>query len=140
MNRYRFNELSIGMMESFEVVITEDMMAKFNAITGDINPLHNNMDYAIEQGYKDKVVYGMLTAAFLSTLAGVYLPGEKSLIHSVETNFVKPVYVGDKLRVVGKIVEISDVVVKRIILKVVMFNQNSEKVLRGKMIIGVLDE
>ncbi|MBQ9091319.1 MAG: hypothetical protein IJY52_03500, partial [Anaerotignum sp.] len=47
----------------------------FLAITGDINPLHNDQEFAQKQGHPDKVAFGMLTASFLSTLAGVYLPG-----------------------------------------------------------------
>ena len=49
----------------------------------------------------------MLTASFLSTLAGIYLPGEKSLIHSVETKMIKPVFIGDELIVTGKVSEKS---------------------------------
>ena len=81
----------------------------------------------------------MLTASFLSTLVGVYLPGERSLIHSVETKFTKPVYIGDVLNVCGEVVEINDTV-KQIVLKVEIRNQYEEKVLRGKMKVGFLDE
>lgn len=75
----------------------------------------------------------------LSTLAGVYLPGENSLIHSVETKFVKPVFVGDTLLVSGEVVEKNEhfPVIK---LKVVITNQKKEKVLRGSMQIGVLKD
>lgn len=81
----------------------------------------------------------MLTASFLSTLAGVYLPGENSLIHSVETKFVKPVFVGDTLLVSGEVAEKNEhfPVIK---LKVVITNQKKEKVLRGSMQIGVLKD
>ena len=138
MNTYTFEQLSVGMTESFSITVTEKMLSAFQETTGDINPLHTSSDFAVMRGYQDRVVYGMLTASFLSTLAGVYLPGENSLIHSVETSFTQAVYVGDKLQVTGKVVEMSDTVVNRIVLKVTITNQNSEKVLRGKMTIGVL--
>ena len=73
----------------------------------------------------------MLTASFLSTLAGVYLP--------VETKFTKPVYIGDLLNISGEVTEINDTV-NQIVLKVEIRNQNEEKVLRGKMKVGFLDE
>ena len=139
MNRYSINDLSIGHKEVFTVEVTTEMFNKFREITGDINPLHNDEDFARNLGHKGRVAFGMLTASFLSTLAGVYLPGERSLIHSVETKFTKPVYIGDVLNISGEVVEINDTV-NQIVLKVEIENQSGEKVLRGKMKVGFLDE
>jgi len=138
MNSYSFDEIQIGLKESFSVIITEEMMKKFMEITGDINPLHTDLKFAKSKGYDNKVVYGMMTSSFLSTLAGVYLPGKYSLIQSVETLFKKPVFPGDSLKILGEVVEKHDVV-KRITLKVAITNQNNEKVCRGTMQIGVMD-
>ena len=139
MNHYSISDLSIGHKESFTTEITSEMFDKFREITGDINPLHNDESFAKCLGYRGGVAFGMLTASFLSTLAGVYLPGERSLIHSVETKFTKPVYIGDVLTVSGEVSEIHDTV-GQIVLKVEIKNQNGEKVLRGKMKVGFLDE
>ena len=141
MNCYSIQDLSIGIKETFIVEITPDLFDKFKEITGDINPLHNNEEFVkkLGGGYKGRVAFGMLTASFLSTLAGVYLPGERSLIHSVEIKFTKPVYIGDTLNVSGEVTEINDTV-NQIVLKVEIKNQNGEKVLKGKMKVGFLDE
>lgn len=139
MNKYTYGELEVGMKENFEVTITQSMMDKFFEITDDSNPLHRDKLFANSKGFSDTVVYGMLTASFLSTLAGVYLPGERSLIQTVETKFVKPVMIGDVLTVSGQITEMFDSV-QVIVLKVVITNQNNEKVLRGTMKVGVLSE
>lgn len=137
MNNYRFEDLSVGMSESFDVTITPEMLEHFKGITGDINPLHNDEDFAKSKGHPGRVAYGMLTASFLSTLAGVYIPGEKSLIQQVETKFSNPVYIGDTLTVKGEIVELIESV-SRLELKVTITNQNGKKVLRGKMQILVV--
>ena len=139
MNHYSISDLSIGHREDFTTEITLEMFDKFKEITGDINPLHNDEEFAKNLGHKGRVAFGMLTASFLSTLAGVYIPGERSLIHSVETKFTKPVYIGDVLSVSGEVTEINDTV-NQIVLKVEIKNQNGEKVLRGKMKVGFLDE
>lgn len=139
MNRYKFEDLSVGMTETFRTTISEEMLHAFLRTTGDINPLHGDSEYAKSLGYSDKVAYGMLTASFLSTLAGVYIPGERSLIQSVEVKFVAPVYIGDELTIRGTIEELNDTV-KQIGLKVTICNQNQNKILRGKMKIGVLHE
>lgn len=137
MNRYRFEEIEVGMEETFEVRMTAKMMEAFFEITGDCNPLHADETFAQKKGYASCVCYGMLTASFLSTLAGVYLPGERSLIHSVETKFVKPVFPGDVLTVCGSVAEKNELF-STIRLKVAITNQKGEKVLRGNMQIGVL--
>lgn len=137
MNKYCLDDLYIGMTEAFEATITEQMMEAFRGITGDINPLHRDAEFAKAKGYGDKVVYGMLTSSFLSTLAGVYLPGENSLIREVEVKMKKPVYVGEVIRIEGEISEINrDFGI--FTMKVTITNGAGEKVLRGKMQMGVL--
>jgi 3-hydroxybutyryl-CoA dehydratase len=135
MNNYTFDELNVGMTESFKVSITEEMLDAFKGITGDVNPLHNDEEFAKAKGHPGRVAYGMLTASFLSTLAGVYIPGERSLIQQVETKFAKPVYIGDELTVTGEITELVESV-QRLELKVTITNQDGKKVLRGTM--GIL--
>lgn len=139
MNNYGFEDIIIGLEERFETTITIEMMEAFYMLTGDNNPLHLDEDYAKSKGYAGKVCYGMLTASFLSTLAGVYLPGKRSIIHNIETMFKKPVFVGDKLTIVGKVVDNNEIF-KVISVRVEIFNQDMEKVVRGTMKVGFLDD
>jgi acyl dehydratase len=81
-------------------------------------------------------VYGLLTASFLSTLAGLYLPGKYSLIQKIDIDFLHPVYIDDVLSVEGIVTGKHDLF-RYIRLKVNISRQNGEKVLRGKMRIGV---
>ena len=135
---YTYEELAVGHRESFQVTVTEQMMQQFLQITGDSNPLHQDKVYAQGRQYADKVVYGMLTASFFSTLAGVYLPGKYSLIHSVESKFLRPVYVGDELMVSGTVREKEDAY-RMLLLNLLITNQKGEKVTKGTMQIKVLD-
>lgn len=139
MNEYTYDEITIGQEESFQVTVSEEMMEQFLQITGDVNPLHRDAAYAATRQYVDKVVYGMLTASFFSTLAGVYLPGRYSLIHSVETKFLRPVYVGDMLTVSGTVKEKEDAY-RMLILNLLIKNREGEKVVKGTMQIKVLDQ
>ena len=136
MNDYTYEEIQIGHKESYTVTVTQEMMDKFRDITGDINPLHNDEDYALSKGHKGKVAYGMLTGSLLSTLAGVYLPGKKSLIQEVKIKFAKPVYVGDTVTVEGVVDEKNDNY-SLLMLKITIRNQDGDKVCRGTMQIGV---
>ncbi len=136
MNYYKLEDLKIGMKQEFHFNITEEMMEYFCKMTGDTNPLHCSLEYANKHGFSQKVVYGMLTASFLSTLAGVYLPGERSLIQSVEILFKAPVFPNDDLVLCGEVADINNehgfITIKFSILK-----ENNKKVCRGKMQVGV---
>jgi len=135
-NHYTFEEIKIGTTANFEYELTKQKMRQFQAITGDINPLHIDLNYAKEKGFKENVVYGMLTSAILSTLAGVYLPGEKSLIHSVEINFLKPVFLSQcPLKIEATVTE-KDERFSQITVKYTICNQLAVKVCKGTMKIG----
>lgn len=132
MNEYKYEEIAVGHKESFEVTITQEMVDSFRNITQDVNPLHRDEEYAREKGHPGTVVFGMLTASFLSTLAGVYLPGKLSLIQEVKIKFAKPVYVGDVITVEGVVDEKNDTF-NLLMIKYSMKNQDGVKVMRGSM-------
>lgn len=139
MNDYKFSDLFVGMKESFKVTITEDMQEGFLNITKDENPMHIDDKYAIQNGYEGKIVYGLLTSSFFSTLAGVYLPGRKCLFHECNVAFPHPVYIGDELNIVGEIKELDEIF-KRVIIKAQITNQEGKKVARGKLVVGVRED
>ena len=87
MKKYNFEDLYIGLKEEFEVIVTEEKMKQFEKLSGDINPLHLNEEYAKSKNMDGRVVYGMLTSSFYSTLVGVYLPGEKCLLQGIDISF-----------------------------------------------------
>lgn len=136
MNHYTLEQLQPGMTEEFTVTVTEEMMARFCSITGDVSPIHMDADYAAGRGYPGRVVYGMLGASFFSTLAGVYLPGEHCLLHSVEAKFAKPVFIGDTLTVRGEVSEVNPVF-GEITIRASLINQEGKKVTRGLIKAGV---
>lgn len=139
MNEYRFDEIFVGLEHKFSAEITNRMMEQFLEISGDCNPLHLNADYAVANGFKDKVVYGMLTASFYSTLAGVYLPGKYCLLHSVNVQFSKPVFVSDELTITGKVSRINEAF-KQLEIKAKIHNQSDTCVSKALLKAGFLNE
>jgi len=125
---YAFSDLKTGHQESFSVTLSDEMMEQFKNITGDINPLHLDAEYARKAGFPDRVVYGLLTASFYSTLVGVYLPGKYALfLGAKKMNFHRPVFVGDRLTVTGTIANLNEAF-KVIEIKATIVNQRSELV------------
>lgn len=144
MNEYRFEEI-ISKEEDkkeytkaeFSTTVTAEMMQKFYEISGDDNPLHMDETFAKEQGFDSRVVYGMLTASFYSRLAGVYLPGKFCLLHSVESSFKNPVFIGDTLMVAGYVKEKHEAT-RTIDIVATITNQDGKKVSKAKILAGFL--
>ena len=134
-------QIEIGMEASFKRKLSVEMEDSFRMISGDENPLHCDDWFAREIGegrFHGHVTFGMLTASFYSTLAGMYLPGRYSLIHSFEElSFMKPVYAGDELTVNGKVIDKNNDL-SFIVLKAVIRNQDEKVVSRAKMKVLVM--
>jgi len=139
MNEYKFSDIEIGLEESFEVKIDTSMMDKFLDISNDINPLHVDSNYAKKRDFPNRVVYGLLTSSFYSTLVGVHLPGKYCILQGIDIQFSKPVYIGDALKISGKVSYINEAY-KQIEIKAFITNQNNEKVSKATIKTGVIDE
>ena len=63
-NEYTFEEIKIGMKETFQVTITEAMENDFANITGNYNPLASNEEYAATTDYKKEYVQECLQHHF----------------------------------------------------------------------------
>lgn len=141
MKEYTISEIEIGMQASFQRQLTKEMEDAFRVISGDDNPLHKDDDFAREVSdgkFQGHAAFGMLTASLYSTIAGMYLPGKYSLIHSVdELSFLKPVFVGDILTVIGEVVDKNEAL-RLIQLKVIIKNQNNKVVSRARMKVLVM--
>ena len=136
MNEYKFSDMEIGLEESFEVKIDASKMDKFLDISNDTNPLHVDTSYARKKGFHGRVVYGLLTSSFYSTLVGVYLPGKNCILQEVNIQFSKPVYIGDILKIQGKVNYLNEAC-RQIEIKATITNQNNEKVSKAIIKTGV---
>ena len=107
-NELSYNEISIGQQESFIIKITESMVEKFSNLSGDLNPLHMDNQFAESSSFKKRIVHGMLLASFFSQLIGMKLPGKNALYFSQTLNFRSPCYIDDEIEVIGEVTEKSD--------------------------------
>ena len=139
MRDYLFSDISIGLEEQFSVVVDEEKMNYFAKLSGDINPLHMNNDFAKERGFGQRVVYGMLVSSFYSTLVGVYLPGENALLQDISIRFHGVVCIGDSLVVTGK-VEGIDERFKRIKIKSTIRNAQGKLVSTAIIDVGFTEK
>jgi len=139
MNSYKFDDINVGLEGSFSVKVDSEKLDKFLEISGDLNPLHSNAEYSKSKGFSDRVVYGMLTSSFFSTLVGVYLPGKYCILQGIDIQFSNPVYIDDILTITGKVSYINEAY-KQLELKAVIINQDNTKISKATIKVGVMDE
>ena len=108
LNELSYDNISIGQQESFIIKITESMVEKFSNLSGDLNPLHMDNEFAESSSFNKRIVHGMLLASFFSQLIGMKLPGKNALYFSQTLNFRSPCYIDDEIEVIGEVTEKSD--------------------------------
>lgn len=97
MKALRFDEISVGDRESILVRVSAESLAAFAALSGDVNPLHVDDEFARERGFPGPVAHGLLVASFFSRLVGTMLPGRDCLLQQVRFDFKAPVTAGEAL-------------------------------------------
>ncbi len=136
MNTYTLSDIASGLEAEFTASFKNQDVEDFARISGDINPLHTDKDFATKQGYKDCVVHGLLTSSLYSKLVGLYLPGRYALLQQVNASFRSPVFVGDTLTVFGRVTSVHQVLM-RIEVRANIRNQNHTIVSKATIMVGI---
>ncbi len=131
MSGYSIDEIFLGMRRSVTKTVTEADLQAFAGITGDLNPVHMNAEYAKGTRFGERIAHGMLTASFFSTIVGMCIPGADAIYLSQNLEFLLPVKIGDTITATGEVID--RIPEKRIaILMMTAMNQQGEIVVRGE--------
>jgi 3-hydroxybutyryl-CoA dehydratase len=101
-----FEELSVGQEASLAKTVSEADIVAFADISGDRNPVHLDPDYAATTIFKERIAHGMLSAAYISAVFGMKLPGPGAIYISQTLNFKAPVKIGDTVVTAVKVIEL----------------------------------
>jgi acyl dehydratase len=97
-------DIYVGLTDEFEREVSCADVLAFAEVSGDMNPLHIDENYASQTKYKHRIVHGAYQIAMASEWVGMYLPGMRVLLSSVNAKFVSPLFYPCKVRVIGKII------------------------------------
>jgi len=100
-----FDDIEIGGVYEFKKTFYKEDLDTFSLLSGDLNPLHLDEEYAGKTIFKKNVVFGMLSSSLFSALVGMYCPGKKALYLSQTLNFRKPLFLETEITVRGTVVE-----------------------------------
>lgn len=101
-----FEDLRVGQEASLSNTVSEANIVAFAEISGDRNPVHLDADYAAATMFKERIAHGMLSAAYISAVFGMKLPGPGAIYMSQTLKFKAPVKIGDTVVTTVKVAEL----------------------------------
>lgn len=108
----------------------------FAEISGDRNPVHLDDAFAAQTQFGRRIVHGMLVAGLISAVLGTRLPGPGCIYLGQSMKFRAPVYIGDKITAVVRVLSIrEDKPV--VVLSTTCVNQSGDVVIEGEAVMLV---
>jgi 3-hydroxybutyryl-CoA dehydratase len=129
-----YADIYVGDKAEVVKTITEEDIVAFAELTGDVNPIHLNEEFAQKTFFKGRIVHGMLTASFISTVLGTQLPGTNTIYLSQNVKFKAPVKIGDTITAIAEVIEKRDDK-KLIKLRTNIVNQDQKVVVEGEAMV-----
>lgn len=105
-----FEDLSLGMTESYSKTVKSSDVVGFAELTGDRNPIHLSEHFAAKTPFKGRIAHGLYTASLISAVIGTRLPGPGAIYISQTLRFLAPVKIGDT---VDASVEVAELVAEK---------------------------
>jgi acyl dehydratase len=125
-----FDEIKVGDTASLTRTLTQRDIEIFAAMSGDINPIHTDEEFAHQDLFHRIIAHGMWGGALISTVLGTELPGPGTIYRSQTLAFRHPIAVGDTV-VVSVMVKEKKTQEKSILLQCRLTNQDGEVVIDG---------
>jgi 3-hydroxybutyryl-CoA dehydratase len=104
---YYLEDLAPDMEASVSKTITNDDVLAFAKLSGDVNPVHLDDEFAASTIFKKRIAHGFLTGALFSTVLGTKLPGPGCIYLSQGLKFRAPVYIGDEVVATCKVTAVD---------------------------------
>jgi 3-hydroxybutyryl-CoA dehydratase len=124
-----WQDLSVGDFESFTKTMTETDLVLWVGLTGDLNPMHIDKEYAKSTSFGDVFIPGVLVAGLISTVVTRVTLGNVG--RNLQLKFIRPVYIGDTITATATLTD--KIEAKRMVrVEVKCFNQKEELVIVGE--------
>jgi 3-hydroxybutyryl-CoA dehydratase len=127
---FTYDEITLGQTATYSKLIEARDIQLFAALSGDVNPVHLDADYAATTPFGGCIAHGMLSGAIISAAIAMELPGPGTIYLGQSLRFSLPVKPGDTITVKLEVVEKKD---KRrmVSLDCQVFNQHGKLVVSG---------
>jgi 3-hydroxybutyryl-CoA dehydratase len=103
-----FEDLRVGMTETYSKTVKSSDVVGFAEISGDRNPIHLSEHFAAKTPFKGRIAHGLYTASLISAVIGTRLPGPGAIYVSQTLNFKAPVKIGDTVTATVRVAELIE--------------------------------
>lgn len=96
--------LACGSLEYDEPLLFDAQRVEaFAQLSGDVNPIHLDLNAAEAAGFSERIVHGALCTAEVSRVLGTVAPGRGTVLSQLAQTFLRPVYVGRAYRLTVRV-------------------------------------
>jgi len=124
-----YDELQENDSATYVRTLTEDELVLFAAVSGDVNPVHLDSEFAAESVFRERIAHGMWSGSLISAALATVMPGPGTIYLEQSLSFKRPVKLDDTLTVNLKV--ISKERKNRVVFLCDVRNQNDEQVVVG---------
>jgi 3-hydroxybutyryl-CoA dehydratase len=103
-----FEDLSLGMRETYSKLVKASDVVGFAEISGDRNPIHLSEHFAAKTPFGGRIAHGLYTASLISAVIGTRLPGPGAIYLSQTLRFLAPVRIGDTVEARVEVAELIE--------------------------------
>ncbi|WP_250658398.1 MaoC/PaaZ C-terminal domain-containing protein [Alkalimarinus coralli] len=125
-----YDELNVGDSATYTRTLTEEELVLFAAVSGDVNPVHLDKEYASKSLFKERIAHGMWSGALISAALATVIPGPGTVYLEQSLNFKRPVKLEDTLTV--KLTVLRKEERNRVVFECEVINQDSDMVVTGE--------
>jgi acyl dehydratase len=102
----------------------------FAAVSGDVNPVHLDSEFAAESMFKERIAHGMWSGSLISAALATVMPGPGTIYLEQSLTFKRPVKLDDTLTVTLTVLRKERR--NRVVFQCDVRNQNNEQVVTGE--------
>jgi len=120
---------TVGQTCTYEQIIDDKLVRAFAELSGDRNPIHLNDEVAKKSKFGQRIAHGAILFGIVSKVLGMDMPGLGTVYLGQTCSFKLPVFIGDKVKLEAKIIELLPKSIARI--STVITKQTGEVVMDG---------
>ncbi|KEF32271.1 enoyl-CoA hydratase, R-specific [Marinobacter nitratireducens] len=125
-----YDELNEGDSATFTRTLTENDLILFAAVSGDVNPVHLDPEFAAESMFGERIAHGMWSGSLISAALATVMPGPGTIYLEQNLAFKRPVKLDDTLTVTLTV--LTKAPKNRVTLQCDVKNQNNQQVVSGE--------
>ncbi|EMP55538.1 MaoC/PaaZ C-terminal domain-containing protein [Marinobacter koreensis] len=130
MENVTYDELNEGDTATFTRTLTENDLILFAAVSGDVNPVHLDQEFAENSMFKERIAHGMWSGSLVSAALATVMPGPGTIYLEQSLAFKRPVKLDDTITVNLKVLKKEPK--NRVTIECDVRNQKGQQVVSGE--------